>query len=76
MQHVQYIQYGYLLMKHLECCVWRLALWYDIYMTLGGKMVLLYEHTDSILYVGNVCGVRGLGFYVGSFVGSENYMGR
>jgi hypothetical protein len=37
MQHVQNIQYGYLLNKYLKCSVWRLTVQYDIYMTLGGK---------------------------------------
>jgi len=41
MQHVQNIQYVYLLNKYLKCSVWRLALRYDIYiyiyMSLGFK---------------------------------------
>ena len=32
MQHVQNIQYVYLLNKYLKCSVWRLALRYDIYI--------------------------------------------
>jgi hypothetical protein len=32
MQHVQNIQYGYLLNKYLKCSVWRLAVRYDIYI--------------------------------------------
>jgi hypothetical protein len=31
------IQYGHLLNKYLKCSIWRLAVLYDIYMTLGGK---------------------------------------
>jgi hypothetical protein len=31
------MQYGYLLNKYLKCSVWRLAVRYDIYMSLGGK---------------------------------------
>jgi hypothetical protein len=40
MQHVQNIQYEYLLNKYLKCNVWRLAVRYDIYMTLGGKLTV------------------------------------
>jgi len=32
MQHVQNIQYVYLLNRYLKCSVWRLALRYDIYI--------------------------------------------
>ena len=32
MQHVENIQYVYLLNKYLKCSVWRLALRYDIYI--------------------------------------------
>ena len=45
MQHVQNIQYVYLLNKYLKCSVWRLALRYDIYiyiyiyMSLGFKRI-------------------------------------
>ena len=44
MQHVQNIQYVYLLNKYLKCSVWRLALRYDIYiyiyMSLGFKRLI------------------------------------
>jgi len=42
MQHVQNIQYVYLLNKYLKCSAWRLALQCDIYiyMLLGFKRLM------------------------------------
>ena len=35
-QHVWNNQYVYLLNKYVKCNIWRLAVRYDIYMSLGG----------------------------------------
>ena len=43
MQHVKNIQYVYLLNKYLKCSVWRLALRYDIYMSLGFKRLISFH---------------------------------
>jgi len=44
MQHVENIQYVYLLNKYLKCSVWRLALRYDIYiyMSLGFRRLSFF----------------------------------
>jgi hypothetical protein len=44
MQHVQNIQYWYLLNKYLKCSVWRLAVRYDIYM-------YIYIYTYIYVYI-------------------------
>jgi hypothetical protein len=55
MQHVQNIQYGYLLNKCLKCSVWRLAVRYDIYrvfhnfvITAGGDFLSLCDEKKFI----------------------------
>jgi len=51
MQHVSNIQYVYLLNKYLKCSVWRLALWYDIYIyiSLGFKRL-----TEKRVHIHNI----------------------
>ena len=51
MQHVQNIQYVYLLNKYLKCSVWRLALRYDIYI----YMLLSFKRLMSISQWHSIC---------------------
>jgi hypothetical protein len=48
MLHVSNIQYGHLLNKYLKRSVWRLAVRYDIYMTLGGKGLTQEEKLKNV----------------------------
>ena len=48
MQHVQNIQYVYFLNKYLKCCVWRLALRYDIYIYIYIYMLLGFKRLSRI----------------------------